>query len=774
MKLKKLFRSKDKGSSGDRNRNDPSLPVHSLPTQSALPSDEMIARRPIVVNHPHSRQMQPSFVNDNHNHYSTTMTILTVSSGVRSSSGLHVIDVPYRSKKAYDEAEIQNMLDSTGVATAILRRVSQAELYECRLCESCSAISSDFFVNGKDSPYLLKPRITDLVDSSNTGCAFCGITQEYISTTESIAQDDEREVWLVAQKLVINAGFEVGIALGRPIPHISLMSRIRFCVEDIDEAGNALIGPQGYRAHQHITARNDSQRTFDIANAWLQECKRMHTKCNRSWLSAKLPLRLVYVGAVYGSKVQEAKLILTEGLEITDTPYLCLSYCWGKQLDTQAVLTTTVNLRQRMVQIDPEEMSKTLQDAMVITRGLGFRYVWIDALCICQDSLQDWQNESAQMGVIYENAKCVIAASDARDTLEGCFRTRGPELTNRITVKYNAKTRRLITVAPPRKGLGAIDPLQTRGWCFQEHILTPRIIKFTGGELLWECEQAKAKESDSWPDVAFNTAMSFNEPVDGYKPWLTFVETYSRRELIKETDRLPAISGLVSELILKRPHPTGKPQHPEGSVYLAGIFKDSLQGSLFWTKDYNYPTSLKRSATYIAPSWSWVSVSSPIAFEKGIRSNSSVLGDRRPGDDSWSNRAKWTPLLLDAFVTLAGLDPYGQVKFGWISLQGVLKGVRNGGSTAEGPLSPPRIFAYQFAQNDDTPSQHLLASTCHAMKDPKTDELRGRVYLDNESDAREPFLYCLRWEKYFSERFGIYCFTYIVLCELPGFMPRGF
>lgn len=60
------------------------------------------------------------------------------------------------------------------------------------------------------------------------------------------------------------------------------------------------------------------------------------------------------------------------------------------------------------------------------------------------------------------------------------------------------------------------------------------------------------------------------------------------------------------------------------------------------------------------------------------------------------------------------------------------------------------------------------------MKDPETDELRGRVYLDDERDAREPFLYCLRWEKYLNERIGIDCFTYIVLCELPGFTPRGF
>lgn len=69
--------------------------------------------------------------------------------------------------------------------------------------------------------------------------------------------------------------------------------------------------------------------TYDIAKSWLQKCKRMCTKCNRRWPSAKLPSRLVYVGAAYDSRLQEAKLTRTEGLEMTNAPYLCLSYCWG-------------------------------------------------------------------------------------------------------------------------------------------------------------------------------------------------------------------------------------------------------------------------------------------------------------------------------------------------------------------------------------------------------------------------------------------------------------
>lgn len=47
---------------------------------------------------------------------------------------------------------------------------------------------------------------------------------------------------------------------------------------------------------------------------------------------------------------------------------------------------------------------QTLRDAITITKSLGFRYLWIDALCILQDSKGDWEKEAAVMGKVYFNA----------------------------------------------------------------------------------------------------------------------------------------------------------------------------------------------------------------------------------------------------------------------------------------------------------------------------------------------------------------------------------
>jgi hypothetical protein len=46
-------------------------------------------------------------------------------------------------------------------------------------------------------------------------------------------------------------------------------------------------------------------------------------------------------------------------------------------------------------------MPATFFDATIITRELGYRYLWIDSLCIVQDFLEDWEAESQNMGNIY-------------------------------------------------------------------------------------------------------------------------------------------------------------------------------------------------------------------------------------------------------------------------------------------------------------------------------------------------------------------------------------
>ena len=71
-----------------------------------------------------------------------------------------------------------------------------------------------------------------------------------------------------------------------------------------------------------------------------------------------------------------------------------------------------------------EDIPKTFQDAITVTRYLGFHYIWIDSLCIVQDDNEDWARESAKMSSIYANAVLTIAASAAADDTYGFLHQR--------------------------------------------------------------------------------------------------------------------------------------------------------------------------------------------------------------------------------------------------------------------------------------------------------------------------------------------------------------
>lgn len=99
--------------------------------------------------------------------------------------------------------------------------------------------------------------------------------------------------------------------------------------------------------------------------------------------------------------------------------YTCLSYCWDKLQP----LTTTVNtLRSRQEGIHWHSLPQTFKDAIKVTRNLRIPYIWIDSLCIVQDSAEDWAVESANMRAVYGNSYLTIAATSSADSHGGLFR----------------------------------------------------------------------------------------------------------------------------------------------------------------------------------------------------------------------------------------------------------------------------------------------------------------------------------------------------------------
>jgi hypothetical protein len=179
------------------------------------------------------------------------------------------------------------------------------------------------------------------------------------------------------------------------------------------------------------------------------------------------------------SKLLKVRLCQSTVLPV-DTAYCTLSHRWGQQ---NFVKLTSNNLAQFQQAIDICTLPRTFQDAINSTHALGFHYLWIDSLCIIQDSQDDWRDESYRMGDIYSNSSLNLAASAHNASSHGFFldqRASDPLLPKLSLVLWpstkespttNSKNQELVVqVADPWTEL-LDSPLFKRAWVLQEQLL---------------------------------------------------------------------------------------------------------------------------------------------------------------------------------------------------------------------------------------------------------------------------------------------------------------
>ncbi|KAL8643867.1 MAG: hypothetical protein Q9226_008070 [Calogaya cf. arnoldii] len=117
-------------------------------------------------------------------------------------------------------------------------------------------------------------------------------------------------------------------------------------------------------------------------------------------------------------------------------PYLALSHCWG----TQAKFTVTSdNIERTKTHIPFDSLPKTFRDSIWLARQLEVAYLWIDSLCIIQDSTADWETESQKMRDVYANAYATISVSSAAGDEVGFLLPR-PDATVGKILSYDEDT----------------------------------------------------------------------------------------------------------------------------------------------------------------------------------------------------------------------------------------------------------------------------------------------------------------------------------------------
>ncbi|KAK3948811.1 heterokaryon incompatibility protein-domain-containing protein [Pseudoneurospora amorphoporcata] len=306
-----------------------------------------------------------------------------------------------------------------------------------------------------------------------------------------------------------------------------------------------------------ITARDGS---WNQALKWMENC-RSHPLCNavQTTLQDKWPARLVAVGTAGDTYVRVCE---TSRDGFAKEPYMTLSHCWGK--NGVPIRLLEENYARFLDGIQLSELPNTFRDAIELTRKLEIPYIWIDCLCIIQDSPgnQDWTRGSAKMQEVYRNSFLNLAAGASSDSNGGLFKRRYP-----------------LSVVPWSVPVAE-----------NEQLLARRALTFGQAELHWECSTCQASESfpDSYEKHVFTNLWMMETGIfrpawenllngklvdtDRQRVWNRLLKTYTRRSLTMPSDRLVAISGLAEQLSSRW----------SGITYLAGLWSYRLIHGLLW------------------------------------------------------------------------------------------------------------------------------------------------------------------------------------------------
>ncbi|KAL7910809.1 heterokaryon incompatibility domain-containing protein [Trichoderma velutinum] len=407
------------------------------------------------------------------------------------------------------------------------------------------------------------------------------------------------------------------------------------------------------------------------------------------------PTRLIHVG----SKRESSLIRLVESDTHADMaeepqPYLALSYCWGKK--SPSLTTTRSNYSHLKTSISFDALPKTYQDTVRIARALGVKYIWIDALCIIQDDVADWEKESQVMAEIFRNSLVTIIPLRTTSSDDG-FLERNPSIKipyhsaewnvsgsyflRHIPFSYeNAES--ALRCSPSFSDRPLYLEIEnsvwhTRGWTFQEDMFAMR--KLYIGQLMMHWDSLKPidilrtedKIIDDKLDRIGNAKSSIihtSTPWRGdydYEGWYNPILEYSHKKLTYETDRLPAVSSYAKLIASK-----------SGDTYLAGLWKKNLHRGLLWKirrrgrwTFRQLKGFLKRPPQYVAPSWSWARIRSDLTMDN-------------------SDRMELECEVLEAETKAHGGDIYGRVSGGHLLLRGKACSIP-GGKLKKLPLESP-------------------------------------------------------------------------------------
>ena len=239
--------------------------------------------------------------------------------------------------------------------------------------------------------------------------------------------------------------------------------------------------------------------------------------------------------------------------------------------------------------------------------------------------------QSAQMATIYAAAYITIAADAADDCYTGFLRPAERKSGQETAIRCLASGKSSIVRVRWRGALAAPLPyhrqvrsqtvdsqdrclnyanlqskLSTRAWAFQERLLSQRTLHFASSELAWECKSKIACECCA-TTTRKNRITSLTKGSVEKLEWWSMVEDHTKLQLTRQEDRMAAIAGLAQEMAKFSP----------GDQYVCGLWRSELNEDLLWHVNNSRESSTLRNH-YLAPTWSWGSVTGAVTHLEGV------------------------------------------------------------------------------------------------------------------------------------------------------------
>lgn len=344
---------------------------------------------------------------------------------------------------------------------------------------------------------------------------------------------------------------------------------------------------------------------------WIAKCENNHPNCKPAG-PAFTPSRLLDLSGLQHKNL--IQLVETTAFNERFKPkrYLALSYCWGDggPSNGRAIRSNLTHLKKGFTL---SSLPATHQDFVRVAQILKIRYVWIDSLCVLQDSEGDWRKEFEYIDLIYSHAWCTVSALEPNHARAGIF---GDTILAGTVDPTDGETSRTPTGTnlSEWKERFRTAALNRRGWTVQERELSTRVVHFYREEMLWECRTGQATQL--FPQLQMKTflgryfrildssSITGSEGLSIHASWRKMVEDYTTRSLKIPGDRLSALAGIVSMM-----------QKSTEGEYIAGMWTTSIAEDLQWVTTGTkqpYPDEDR------APSWSWAAFDCPIKYSSGV------------------------------------------------------------------------------------------------------------------------------------------------------------